>query len=242
MIREYYTSREHGQQFQKFPDIKRIVETWYNEQLEIQGGDGSTEQKRMVMLWDYKAVLSNINEGIHKANADKEIISAVLNYYNPEGSTIHVYRPTNKTVWPILKSHVNYVIAEDNSWEQIAAKTLDAMDCVVSWVKNTYLGFRIPYTVGDENKEYQPTFIVRVIVGGKEERISNPHQRELNLIVECQDFDSDNTGNKEAKRHYLKDYWIPAANNLKTYGQWDLLEVRDIDLLEHLINEKIAQL
>ena len=50
----------------------------------------------------------------------------------------------------------------------------------------------------------------------------------INLIVECQDFDADSSGNKDAKRHYLKDYWIPAANNLKTYGQWDLLEVRDI--------------
>ena len=228
MIREYYTSREHGQQFQKFPDIKQIVETWYNEQLEIVGGDGSTEQKRLVMLWDYKVVLGNINEGIHKANADHEEITAVLNYYNPEGSTIHVYRPTNKTVYPTQKSHVNYVIAEDNSWQQIAAKTLDAMECVECWVKNTYLGFRIPYTVGDENKEYQPTFIVRV--------------KGINLIVECEDFDSDKSGNKEAKRHYLKDYWIPAANNLKTYGTWDLLEVRDIDQLEKLINDKIKQL
>ena len=228
MIRENYTSREHGQQFQKFPDIKNIVETWYNEQLEIIGGDGSTEQKRLVMLWNYKAVLDSIMEGVHQANADHEVISAVLNYYNPEGSTIHVYRPTNKSVYPTQKSHVNYVIAEDNSWQQKAAKTLDSMECVECWVKNIYLGFRIPYTVGDENKEYQPTFIVRV--------------KGINLIVECEDFDSDNSGNKEAKRHYLKDYWIPAANNLKTYGTWDLLEVRDIDQLENLINEKIKQL
>ena len=228
MIREYYTSREHGQQFQKFPDIKNIVETWYNEQLEIVGGDGSTEQKRLVMLWNYKAVLDNIMEGVHKANEDHEEISAVLNYYNPEGSTIHVYRPTNKPVYPTQKSHVNYVIAEDNSWQQIAAKTLDSMECVDCWVKNTYLGFRIPYTVGDENKEYQPTFIVKT--------------KGINLIVECEDFDSDKSGNKDAKRHYLKDYWIPAANNLKTYGTWDLLEVRDIDQLEKLINDKIKQL
>ena len=228
MIREYYTSREHGQQFQKFPDIKNIVETWYNEQLEIIGGDGSTEQKRLVMLWNYKAVLDNIMEGVHKANTQNEVISAVLNYYNPEGSTIHVYRPTNKPVYATQKSHVNYVIAEDNSWQQIAAKTLDSMECIEYWVKNTYLGFRIPYTVGDENKEYQPTFIVKV--------------KGFNLIVECEDFDSDKSGNKEAKRHYLRDYWIPAANNLNTYGIWDLLEVRDIDQLEKLINEKIKQL
>jgi type III restriction enzyme len=218
MIREFYTSREHGQQFQKFPDIRRIVETWYNEQLEIIGGDGSPEQKRLVMLWNYKAVLDNINEGIHKANADHEEITAVLNYYNPEGSTRYVYRPTNKPVCPTQKSHVNYVIAEDNSWHEIAAKTLDAMDCVEAWVRNQYLGFRIPYTVGDEDKEYLPTFIVKT--------------KDVNLIVECQDFDGDGSGNKEAKRHYLKDYWIPAANNLKTFGRWQLLEVRDIDQLE----------
>ena len=228
MIREYYTSPEHGQQFQKFPDIRNIVEQWYNEQLEIIGGDGSAEQKRLVMLWNYKAVLSNIMEGVHKANADHEEISAVLNYYNPEGSTSHVYRPTNRPVYSTLKSHVNYVIAEDNSWQQIAAQTLDSMECVETWVKNTYLGFRIPYTVGDENKEYQPTFIIKV--------------KGINLIVECEDFDSDKSGNKGDKHHYLKDYWIPAANNLKTYGTWDLLEVNDIDQLEKLINEKIKNL
>ena len=230
MIREYYTSREHGQQFQRFPDIKCIVEKWYNEQLEIVGGDGSPEQKRLVMLWNYKAVLDNINEGIHKANADHEEITAVLNYYNPEETTAHVYRATNKDVYPTEKSHVNYVIAEDNSWQQIAAKTLDSMDNVIAWVKNDYLGFRIPYTVGDENKVYLPTFIVKV---------KKTDESIINLIVECEKFDSDKTGNKDSKRHYLKERWIPAANNLKTYGQWDLLEVEDIDQLKELINEKI---
>ena len=58
------------------------------------------------------------------------------------------------------------------------------MDCVEAWAKNTYLGFRIPYTVGDENKEYMPTFIVKV--------------KGINLIVECQDFDADSSGNKDA--------------------------------------------
>ena len=230
MIREYYTSREHGQQFQRFPDIKCIVEKWYNEQLEIVGGDGSPEQKRLVMLWNYKAVLDNINEGIHKANADHEEITAVLNYYNPEETTAHVYRATNKDVYPTEKSHVNYVIAEDNSWQQIAAKTLDSMDNVIAWVKNDYLGFRIPYTVGDENKVYLPTFIVKV---------KKTDESIINLIVECEKFDSDKTGNKDSKHHYLKERWIPAANNLKTYGQWDLLEVEDIDQLKELINEKI---
>ena len=50
-----------------------------------------------------------------------------------------------------------------------------------------------------------------------------------------EDFDGDHSGNKEAKRHNLKDYWIPAANNLKTFGPWQLLEVRDVDKLEEEI-------
>ena len=100
------------------------------------------------------------------------------------------------------------------------------MDCVETWVRNQYLGFRIPYTVGDENKEYLPTFIVKT--------------KDVNLIVECQDFDADGSGNREAKRHYPKDYWIPAANNLKTFGRWQLLEVRDIDQLKDAITNYIS--
>ena len=42
-----------------------------------------------------------------------------------------------------------------------------------------------------------------------------------------------------AKRHYLKDYWIPAANNLKTFGHWQLLEVIDVDRLEEEILKAI---
>ncbi len=230
MIREYYTSIEHGQQFQRFPDIRHIVETWYNNQLEIVGGDGSPEQKRLVMLWNYKAVLSSINEGIHKANADHEQISAVLNYYNPEGSSHFVFRPTSRPVYPTQRSHVNYVIAEPDSWQELVAKALDGIECVTAYVKNTYLGFRVPYTVADETYEYQPDWIVRV---------KNEDDTAVNIILECSDFDNDKSGNKDAKRHYLIDYWIPAANNLKTYGTWKFLEINDVDQLENLINEII---
>ena len=128
---------------------------------------------------------------------------------------------------------MNYVISDGDGWQKVAAQALDSMKNVVCWVKNNYLGFRVPYTVGDENKEYQPTFIVRVKL--KDECI-------VNLIVECEDFDNDHSGNKDAKRHYLKDYWIPAANNLKTYGRWDMLETKGVDELKTRLNEKIKNL
>ena len=80
--------------------------------------------------------------------------------------------------------------------------------------------------------------IIRRITGANNNQIVRV--KGINLIVECEDFDSDKSGNKEAKRHYLKDYWIPAANNLKIYGTWDLLEVRDIDQLESEILKKVG--
>lgn len=227
MIREYYTSPEKGQQFQKFPDILKIVETWYNNQVEIVGGDGSLEQKRLVMLWDYQRVLENIMAGVRKANEDHEEIHAVLNFYNPEGSTTYVYRPTNKPVYSTHNSHVNYVIAEENSWQQIAAQTLDSMKCVECWVRNQFLGLHIPYTVGDEIKDYQPSFIVK--------------SKNVHLIVECQGFDADKAGYTETKRQYLKNFWLPAANNLKSYGRWDLVEVKDFEQFGKLIEEKFKE-
>ena len=229
MIREYYTSKEHGQKFQKFSDIRNIVQEWYDRQLEIIGGNGSVEQKRLVMLWNYKAVLASIMEGVHQANADHEEINAVLNYYNPEGSTRHVFRPTNKEVISTQHCHVNYVIAEQESWVHRVCQVLEKSEAVVAWGKNTYLGFRIPYIVSDETKDYQPDFLVKM---------RKPDGSVVNLIVEFQDFDNDKSGNKDAKRHYLKDYWIPAANHLQSYGKWELVEVRDIEQFEKLLNEK----
>lgn len=166
---------------------------------------------------------------IHKHHLrDRHFDTVVIS--NPEGSTRYVFRPTNRPVYPTQRSHVNFVVAEPYSWQEVAAQTLDRMECVVAYVRNTYLDFRVPYTIGDENKDYRPDFIVKV---------KKPDETEVNLIVECQDFDGDNSGHKDDKRHYLRDYWRPAANNLKTYGEWQLLEVRDIEQLENLINEKI---
>lgn len=233
MLRQYYNSSEHGQMFYRFGDMIKIVEKWYNEQLEVAGGNGDPHQKRLVKYWSNKAVLDDINAGIHQANAKHQLIKAVMNYYNPEGSTIRVHQPTNHEVWPIVKSHVNLIVADKDSWEQKAAQMLDNLDCVDTWVRNMYLGFCIPYTLGGQSYEYEPTFIVRV---------KTADNRKVNIVVECQDFNGDGKGNKEIKRQTLKDYWIPAANNLQTYGQWDMLVVNDIEQLDRMINEKTEEL
>ena len=233
MIREYFTSQEQGQKFQYFPDIERIVTQWYNTQLEIIGGDGTPEQKRLVMLWDFKKVLRDIWNGIRTANEGFEKITAVLNYYNPEIRTTYVFHPTRKEVIPTGKSHINFVVGEPGSSMAEAVRILEDCKSVICYARNQFMGFGIPYVAGDYAGSYPPTFILKVC--GKS-------GNEVNLIVEMQHWDGDKKGNAEAKRTIAYNQWIPAANNLQRYGVWDIVEVNDISEFEGVLNDKISQL
>lgn len=235
LISQKYNDRENGRQFQKFCQLKRIVEYWYNNQLEVIGGDGSPKMRRLVKLWDSTKVVANIFEGIQNGSVgdNKENITAILDYYNPEGSTRYVFGKTSKEVYPTQKSHVNYVVADTDSWEQISAKTLEQMPQVKHYVKNHFLGFKIPYVLDGEEHNYVTDFIAIC---------TTPSGDEVNLIIEISGFSNDKTGHKDAKRHYTQNYWVPAVNNLKKYGRWDFIEITDIDNIEALLTQKIQSL
>lgn len=235
LISQKYNDRENGRQFQKFCQLKRIVEYWYNNQLEVIGGDGSPKMRRLVKLWDSTKVVANIFEGIQNGSVgdNKENITAILDYYNPEGSSKYVFGKTSKEVYPTLKSHVNYVVADTDSWEQICAKTLEQMPPVKHYVKNHFLGFKIPYVLDGEEHNYVTDFIAIC---------TTPSGEDVNLIIEISGFSNDKTGHKDAKRHYTQNYWVPAVNNLKKYGRWDFIEISDIDNIEALLTQKLQSL
>ncbi len=233
LIQQYYTDHEKGREFQLFGQLKRIVEKWYNSQVEIIGGDGSKEIRRLVIFWNQKETATSIYEGIRRANTDNEQIKAILNYYNPTGSTKYVFGTTSKEVYPTRKSHVNYVVADTDSWEQIAAKTLEELPEVKSYVKNHFLDFKIPYLVGAIEHMYVPDFIAVVKTGSG---------KEVNLIIEISGLSNDRLGHKDFKRKYTKDFWLPAANNLEIYGIWDFVEVSDIDNIKAILIHKINSL
>lgn len=233
LIQQYYTDHEKGREFQLFGQLKRIVEKWYNSQVEIIGGDGSKEIRRLVIFWNQKETATSIYEGIRRANTDNEQIKAILNYYNPTGSTKYVFGATSKEIYPTKKSHVNYVVADTDSWEQIAAKTLEELPQVKSYVKNHFLDFKIPYLVGAIEHMYVPDFIAVV---------KTRSGKEVNLIIEISGLSNDRLGHKDFKRKYTKDFWLPAANNLEIYGIWDFVEVSDIDNIKAILIHKINSL
>ena len=233
LIQHYYTNPDKGREFQLFGQLKNFVRQWYESQIEVIGGDGTAEIRRLVLFWAQKEVSASIYEGIRRANIEKEKITAILNYYNPEGSTKYVFGPTSKEVYPTVKSHVNFVVADTASWEQIAAKTLEELPQVTSYVKNHFLGFKIPYLDGCTEHDYAPDFIAKVVTeSGKE----------VNLILEVSGFSNDRYGHKDIKRKYAKDFWLPAANNLEKYGAWEYIEVTDIDNIKAILINKISSL
>ena len=219
--------------FQKFAQLKAVVQKWYDTQVEIVGGEGDADARRLVLFWNQDRTNASIYEGISEHNRDTERIIAILNHYNPEGSTNHVSGATTQKVWPTVKSHINYVVADTDSWEQIAAKTLEEIPAVKKYVKNHFLDFKIPYMALNEEKNFVPDFIAVV---------DAPSGDTVNLIIEISGFSNDNTNFKEEKRHYTNDYWLPAANNLKKYGRWDFIEISDIDNIKPLLIEKINSL
>ncbi|MCQ2255467.1 MAG: DEAD/DEAH box helicase family protein [Bacteroidaceae bacterium] len=236
LISQKYNDRENGRQFQKFLKLKKIVEYWYANQIEVIGNpNDKVPMKRLVKLWDSNKVVANIYEGIKNGSvaADETNVSAILDYYNPKGSSHHVFGKTSKEVYPTQKSHVNYVVADTDSWEQICAKTLEQLPQVEHYVKNSFLGFKIPYVVEGEEHDYITDFIAVC---------KAPDGRKVNLIIEISGFSNDRTGNKDAKRFYTQNYWIPAVNNLKEYGEWAFIEITDIDNIESALTKKINEL
>lgn len=232
LINEKFRDCNGLRQFQKFARLKKIVEYWYYNQVEVIG-TALPNKRRLVIFFDRKKVVASINEGIDKARQEEAHITAILNFYNPAGSTRYVHGATSRPVYATTKSHVNYVVADTDSWEQIAAKTFEELAQVKFYVKNHFLDFKIPYIHSDEEHDFVPDFICRV---------TTPTGEEVNLIVEISGWSNDSTGHKAEKRRYTTDLWLPAANALASYGRWEFIEISDIDNIKPLIIEKINSL
>ena len=64
----------------------------------------------------------------------------------------------------------------------------------------------------------------------------------MHLVIEISGWSNDETGHKDAKRYYASHLWIPAVNNLKTYGRWDFIEISEISDIKPQLIAKIRSL
>jgi len=226
-------------QMQHFGDLRHIAQQWYAQQVDLVG-EPDPRFKRLVRLQDPAAVAANVFLGIEAAalqaaveDEAQPVIVPLLNHHNPHGSTSYVHGSTTKEVFVTTKSHVNFVVADTDHWEQIAAKTFEQHGRVESYVKNAFLGFEVPYVdAAGTERRYMPDFILRVATPGGER---------FHLIVEVTGFAKD----KAHKRYFMRERWLPAVNThrgaLATLP-WYFMEVTDIARIKEELTAEIDRL
>jgi type III restriction enzyme len=206
-------------QLHLFGQLKRITRQWIEGFLKTIGGTYPAQLKYK-MLADMAC--ERITAGITRALIDSRPIKAVMDPYNPTGSSIHVNFNTSKTErydtgGPPPKCHLNWVIL-DSDWEAEFCRVAEAHPRVVAYVKNHNLGFEVPYRYGSEMRQYRPDFIVRLDDGRGADDL-------LNLVVEVKGYRGEDA---KVKKSTMDTYWVPGVNNLGTYGRWAFAEFTDV--------------
>jgi type III restriction enzyme len=161
----------------------------------------------------YGWVIERLTAAIHPDAAQGEAPEVpVYETSRGPGSTADVDYWTSKDVREVVKSHLNYVVADTKVWEQSAAYILDTHPRVASFVKNAGLGFAIPYVHNGQPHDYLPDFIVRLK--------SDPA---LHLIVETKGFDE-----LADVKAAAAERWVSAVNADGSSGPWKYAMVRRV--------------
>jgi type III restriction enzyme len=204
-----------------FGQLKRITKQWLDNYLVCKGG---TYPAQLMYQELADMACERITAGITRSFVGEKPIKAVLDPYNPTGSTMHVNFTTSRTNrWQTdaRRCHVNWVIL-DSDWEAEFCRVAESHPRVLSYVKNHNLGLEVPYRYGSEPRKYIPDFVVLVDDGNGEE---DP----LHLVVEIKGYRREDAKEKKAT---MENYWIPGVNNHGGYGRWAFAEFTEVYQIE----------
>jgi type III restriction enzyme len=226
-----YRDADGEPQLHLFGQLKRVVHQWLAEKRLVCKGGTYPAQLKYKMLADMAC--ERISSAITRSLMATRPIVAVLDSYNPAGSTAHVRFTTSRELrWQTdaRRCHVDWVIL-DSDWEGELCRVVEGHPRVHAYVKNHNLGFEVPYRYGSEMRTYIPDFIVLVDDGRGEEDL-------LRLVVEIKGYRREDAKEKKAT---MDTYWIPAVNNLDSYGRWAFAEFTDHYEIEAEFNRLVER-
>ncbi len=224
------TYREAGEdpKLHLFGQFKAICREW------LEGGYlrcvGGTYEAQLIYTELADMACEKIKAAIAASQIGGDTKRAILDPYNPTGSTSYVNFPTTKdTLWKTdpRKCHVNFVVC-DSDWEAEFCRVAEAHPRVISYVKNQSLGFEVPYVLGAARHRYLPDFIVRIDDGRPDP---------LNLVVEIKGYRGEDA---KVKAETMRAYWVPGVNRLGTHGRWDFVEFRSVYEIQADFDKLIA--
>ena len=211
-----------------FGQLKRITKQWLEGCLVCKG---STYPAQLMYQELADMACERITAAITRAEIGSRPVKAVLDPYNPVGSTIHVNFNTTKTSrWQTdaHRCHINWVIL-DSDWEAEFCRVAESHPRVKAYVKNHNLGLEVPYRYGSETRTYLPDFIVLVDDGHGDDDL-------LHLIVEIKGYRREDAKEKKAT---MDTYWVPGVNNHGRYGRWAFAEFTDVYAMQSDFEAKV---
>jgi type III restriction enzyme len=213
-----------------FGQLKRITKQWLDSHLVCKGG---TYPAQLMYREFADMACERITAGITRQFLGDHPIKALLDAYNPIGSTNNVRFNTSKTDrWETHadRCHINWVVL-DSDWEAEFCRVAEGHPKVLAYVKNHGLNFEVPYRFGSENRKYIPDFIVLVDDG---HGADDP----LHLIVEIKGYRG---ADAQEKASTMKTYWVPGVNHLKTHGRWAFAEFCDVYEIQSDFEAKVKE-
>jgi len=211
-----------------FGQLKRITRAWLENHLVCKGGT----YPALLMYQELADMACNrITAGITAALAGERPIKAMLDPYNPVGSTAYVRFNTSRTLrWQTdpARCHVNWVVL-DSDWEGEFCRVAESHPRVKAYVKNHNLGLEVPYRYGSEVRRYLPDFIVLVDDGHGDNDL-------LHLVVEIKGYRREDA---KEKKSTMDTYWVPGVNNLGTSGRWAFAELTEMYEIESDFEAKV---
>lgn len=211
-----------------FGQLKRMTKEWIDTCLVCKGG---TYPGQLMYQELADMACERITAGITRSLEGTRPIKALLDAYNPTGSTRHVkFNTSRQDRWETdaRRCHINWVIL-DSGWEGEFCRVAEAHPKVRAYVKNHNLGLEVPYRYGSETRRYLPDFIVLVDDGHGEQDL-------LHLIVEIKGYRREDAKEKKAT---MENYWVPGVNNLATYGRWAFAEFTEVYQIETDFKAKV---
>lgn len=226
----YHKWREQGSDppLHLYGQLKRITRQWLDECLVCKGG---TDPAQLVYKELADMACERITAAITRTLEGENPIQAILDPYNPVGSTRHVqFTTSKKDRWKTdpRKCHVNWVVL-DSGWESEFCRVAESHPRVLAYVKNQGLGFQVPYRFGSIMRTYLPDFIVLVDDGRDDP---------LNLVVEIKGYRGEDA---KEKKETMETYWVPGVNHLKSYGRWAFVELKEVYQIEADFKAKVEE-
>ncbi len=196
-----------------FGQLKSVVRRWIDEGYLVAKG-------APIGAITYAELADNACELIFQAcqrgTHGEARVKAILDPYNPAGSTRHVAFNTTKAVRATAadKSQVSHVVL-DSDWEAELARVLEGHPRVLAYAKNQGMQFEVPYRFGATARRYTPDFVVRLDFGADEP---------LNLVLEVKGFRGQDD---QVKAETMRTFWVPGVSNTGGFGRWAFAELRD---------------